>query len=185
MRRAVRRRGGGRGRRFNDTAGRDCARRRRERRSRYRPCMALRAQRGRRQPVRGPAGSSSSSQGFSSLTRRIVFLNIAGLLAFVIGILYLTQFRAGLIDARVQSLIVQADNIAERDRRSARGPTMMPSTSIRSACWNCRPAKATRRRTMRCSASSFRSIPSASRRCCAACSRRPIRGRVSTTATAP
>jgi two-component system, OmpR family, sensor histidine kinase ChvG len=52
------------------------------------------------------------SQGFSSLTRRIVFLNIAGLLAFMIGILYLTQFRAGLIDARVQSLIAQADNFA-------------------------------------------------------------------------
>jgi two-component system sensor histidine kinase ChvG len=52
------------------------------------------------------------SQSFSSLTRRIVFLNVAGLLAFVLGILYLTQFRAGLIDARVQSLIVQGDLIA-------------------------------------------------------------------------
>jgi two-component system, OmpR family, sensor histidine kinase ChvG len=52
------------------------------------------------------------TQGFSSLTRRIVFLNIAGLLAFVLGILFLTQFRAGLIDARVQSLIVQGDLIA-------------------------------------------------------------------------
>ena len=35
------------------------------------------------------------TQSFSSLTRRIVFLNVAGLLAFVLGILYLTQFRAG------------------------------------------------------------------------------------------
>jgi two-component system sensor histidine kinase ChvG len=52
------------------------------------------------------------TQSFSSLTRRIVFLNVAGLLAFVLGILYLTQFRAGLIDARVQSLIVQGDIIA-------------------------------------------------------------------------
>jgi two-component system sensor histidine kinase ChvG len=52
------------------------------------------------------------SQSFSSLTRRIVFLNVAGLLAFVLGILYLTQFRAGLIDARVQSLIVQGELIA-------------------------------------------------------------------------
>jgi two-component system sensor histidine kinase ChvG len=49
---------------------------------------------------------------FSSLTRRIVFLNVAGLLAFVIGILYLAQFRAGLIDARVQSLIVQGEIIS-------------------------------------------------------------------------
>jgi two-component system, OmpR family, sensor histidine kinase ChvG len=52
------------------------------------------------------------AQSFSSLTRRIVFLNVAGLLAFVLGILYLTQFRAGLIEARVQSLIVQGEIIA-------------------------------------------------------------------------
>ena len=51
-------------------------------------------------------------QRFSSLTRRIVFLNVAGLLALVIGILYLSQFRAGLIDARVQSLQVQGEIIA-------------------------------------------------------------------------
>ena len=43
---------------------------------------------------------------FSSLTRRIVSLNIAGLLALVASILYLSQFRAGLIDARAQSLLV-------------------------------------------------------------------------------
>ncbi len=52
------------------------------------------------------------SQSFSSLTRRIVFLNVAGLLALVVGILYLSQFRAGLIDARVQSLVVQGEIIA-------------------------------------------------------------------------
>jgi two-component system, OmpR family, sensor histidine kinase ChvG len=52
------------------------------------------------------------AQSFSSLTRRIVFLNVAGLLAFVLGILYLTQFRAGLIEARVQSLLVQSEIIA-------------------------------------------------------------------------
>ena len=49
---------------------------------------------------------------FSSLTRRIVFLNLVGLLALVIGILYLSQFRAGLIDARAQSLLVQAEIIS-------------------------------------------------------------------------
>jgi two-component system sensor histidine kinase ChvG len=49
---------------------------------------------------------------FSSLTRRIVSVNLAGLLALVIGILYLSQFRAGLIDARVQSLLVQGEIIA-------------------------------------------------------------------------
>src|ERR1700726_3955294 len=54
----------------------------------------------------------SVRQSFSSLTRRIIFLNVTGLLALVIGILYLSQFRAGLIDARVQSLLVQGEIIA-------------------------------------------------------------------------
>jgi two-component system sensor histidine kinase ChvG len=58
-------------------------------------------------------------RGFSSLTRRIVFLNVAGLLALVIGILYLSQFRAGLIDARVQSLVVQGEIIASAIAASA------------------------------------------------------------------
>ena len=49
---------------------------------------------------------------FSSLTRRIVFLNLVGLVALVTGILYLNQFREGLIDARVQSLLVQGEIIA-------------------------------------------------------------------------
>ena len=52
------------------------------------------------------------SQSFSSLTRRIVSLNVAGLVALVVGILYLSQFRAGLIDARVESLVVQGEIIA-------------------------------------------------------------------------
>ena len=49
---------------------------------------------------------------FSSLTRRIVSLNIAGLVALVASVLYLSQFRAGLIDARAQSLMVSAEIIA-------------------------------------------------------------------------
>jgi two-component system sensor histidine kinase ChvG len=49
---------------------------------------------------------------FSSLTRRIVVLNLAGLIALLSGVLYLSQFRAGLIDARVQSLLVQGEIIA-------------------------------------------------------------------------
>jgi two-component system sensor histidine kinase ChvG len=60
-----------------------------------------------------------ASQVFSSLTRRIVFLNIAGLLALVIGILYLSQFRAGLIESRVQSLVVQGEIIAAAIAASA------------------------------------------------------------------
>src|SRR5262249_53430737 len=46
---------------------------------------------------------------FSSLSRRIVFLNVTGLLALVVGVLYLSQFRAGLTDARIQSLLVQGE----------------------------------------------------------------------------
>ncbi len=56
---------------------------------------------------------------FSSLTRRIVSLNLAGLLALVVGILYLSQFRAGLIDARAQSLLVQGEIIASAIAASA------------------------------------------------------------------
>ena len=55
---------------------------------------------------------------FSSLSRRIVFLNVTGLLALVVGVLYLSQFRAGLIDARVQSLMVQGQKV--EDRKSTR-----------------------------------------------------------------
>jgi two-component system sensor histidine kinase ChvG len=51
-------------------------------------------------------------QGSSSLTRRIVFLNIASLFALFIGILYLSQSRAFFIEARMRSLQVQAEIIA-------------------------------------------------------------------------
>ncbi|NVN85959.1 MAG: sensor histidine kinase [Rhodopseudomonas sp.] len=58
------------------------------------------------------AGQFFFTLSFSSLTRRIVSLNLAGLIALVASILYLSQFRAGLIDARAQSLLVQAEIIA-------------------------------------------------------------------------
>ncbi|WP_146689641.1 sensor histidine kinase [Bradyrhizobium canariense] len=58
------------------------------------------------------AGQFFFALSFSSLTRRIVSLNLAGLVALVACILYLSQFRAGLIDARAQSLQVQAEIIA-------------------------------------------------------------------------
>ncbi len=48
----------------------------------------------------------------SSLTRRIVVLNLAGLVALLVGFLYLNQFRQGLIEARVQSLLTQGEIIA-------------------------------------------------------------------------
>ncbi|EJF80205.1 hypothetical protein MCO_00422 [Bartonella sp. DB5-6] len=49
---------------------------------------------------------------FSSLTRRIVILNIAALAVLVTGILYLNQFRDGLIEAKIESLFTQGKIIA-------------------------------------------------------------------------
>jgi two-component system sensor histidine kinase ChvG len=65
------------------------------------------------------AGQYFFALSFSSLTRRIVSLNLAGLIALVASILYLSQFRAGLIDARAQSLLVQAEIIASAIAASA------------------------------------------------------------------
>jgi two-component system sensor histidine kinase ChvG len=55
----------------------------------------------------------------SSLTRRIVVLNLGGLLVLVVGFLYLNQFRADIIDARVQSLRTQSEIIAAAIAASA------------------------------------------------------------------
>ncbi|MGD9866629.1 MAG: stimulus-sensing domain-containing protein [Hyphomicrobiales bacterium] len=49
---------------------------------------------------------------FSSLTQLIVILNLVGLATLVAGILFMNQFRAGLIDAKVQSLLTQGEIIA-------------------------------------------------------------------------
>lgn len=49
---------------------------------------------------------------FASLTRRIVVFNLVALCLLGAGILYLNQFRQGLIDARKQSLMTQAQIIA-------------------------------------------------------------------------
>jgi two-component system sensor histidine kinase ChvG len=48
----------------------------------------------------------------SSLTRRIVFINMIGLGLLVGGVLYLNQFRAGLIELRAQALHTQGEIIA-------------------------------------------------------------------------
>jgi two-component system sensor histidine kinase ChvG len=56
---------------------------------------------------------------FSTLTRRIVALNLAGLAVLVVGVLVLNQWRAGLIEARVQSLRVQGEIIAAAIAASA------------------------------------------------------------------
>ena len=47
-----------------------------------------------------------------NLTSRIIFLNVFGLGLLVCGILYLDQFRQGLIDAKMQSLAMQGRIIA-------------------------------------------------------------------------
>jgi two-component system sensor histidine kinase ChvG len=55
----------------------------------------------------------------SSLTRRILVLNLGGLVVLVVAFLYLNQFRAGIIDARVQSLQTQGEIIAAAISASA------------------------------------------------------------------
>ena len=64
-----------------------------------------------------------SNQSFSSITRRIVLLNLAGLVALVSGILYLSEYRAGLIEARIQSLLIQGKIIAGAIAASATADT--------------------------------------------------------------
>ncbi len=60
-----------------------------------------------------------STRFASSLTRRIVFLNLGGLVALAVGFLYVNQFREGLIDARVLSLETQGEIIAAAISASA------------------------------------------------------------------
>ena len=111
------------------------------------------------------AGQFFFAQSFSSLTRRIVSLNLAGLLALVAGILYLSQFRAGLIDARVQSLLVQGEIIAGAIAASATVETDTHHHRSRQAART--QAGRELRRPDELSGSNSRSIRSASRRCCA------------------
>jgi len=60
-----------------------------------------------------------SARFSSSLTRRIVVLNLGGLVVLVVGFLLLNQFRADIIAARVQSLTTQADIISAAVAASA------------------------------------------------------------------
>jgi two-component system sensor histidine kinase ChvG len=62
---------------------------------------------------------AAQSRLSSSLTRRIVVLNLGGLVALLWGFLYLNQFRESLIDARVQSLQTQGEIIAAAIAASA------------------------------------------------------------------
>jgi len=87
---------------------------------------------GRRRPMRWLRGArllglraarSIRSAAFSSLTRRIVLLNLFGLVALLAAILFLDRFRAGLIDARVESLETQGEIIAAAIAASAQSDT--------------------------------------------------------------
>jgi two-component system, OmpR family, sensor histidine kinase ChvG len=59
----------------------------------------------------------------TSLTSRIALINILGLVILALGILYFNQFRQGLINARVQSLMVQGQIIAAAVAGSATADT--------------------------------------------------------------
>ena len=76
----------------------------------------------------------------SSLTRRIVVLNLGGLVVLVVGFLLLDQFRADLIEARIQSLTIQADIIAAAISASATGDTIR-SPSIRTSSLQLAPGE--------------------------------------------
>jgi two-component system sensor histidine kinase ChvG len=58
------------------------------------------------------AGRRMSQLMFSSLTRRIIFLNLSALAVLLSGILYLNQFREGLVEAYKDSLVAQGKIIA-------------------------------------------------------------------------
>ena len=79
-------------------------------------------------PEAGAAVGTSRLQRFfhtvqarlsSSLTKRIVVLNLGGLVALSVAFLYINQFREGLIDARALSLRTQSEIIAAAVAASA------------------------------------------------------------------
>jgi two-component system sensor histidine kinase ChvG len=86
------------------------------------PILATAGSRWRRSRVRSRlrlVGRALLSGFSSSLTRRIVVLNLGGLLVLVVGFLLLNQFRADIIAARTQSLKTQAGIIAAAIAASA------------------------------------------------------------------
>jgi two-component system sensor histidine kinase ChvG len=75
--------------------------------------------RGSLDALRRVARKIESGFPFASLTQRIVILNLFGFAVLVTGILFLNQFRAGLIEAKVQSLLTQGEIIASAIGASA------------------------------------------------------------------
>ena len=103
---------------------------------------------------------------FSSLTRRILFLNLAALVVLVAGILYLNQFRDGLIDARVESLMTQGEIIAGAIAASATVETNSITHRSGEAAGAAGRREPRRRAPTSSTISTSRSIRSGSRRCC-------------------
>jgi hypothetical protein len=102
---------------------------------------------------------------FSSLTHRILFLNLAALGVLMSGILYINQFREGLIDARVESLMTQGEIIAGAIAASASVETNAITDRSRQAARTAgRQTIVPADRSTRISI--FRSTRSVSRRCC-------------------
>src|SRR5262249_22148945 len=70
---------------------------------------------------------------FSALTRRILIVNVLGLAFLMGGIFYLDQFRANLIEERINSLVVQGKIIARAVAEEAAGnegnPTLDPKVA--------------------------------------------------------
>ncbi|WP_422021763.1 stimulus-sensing domain-containing protein [Pyruvatibacter mobilis] len=89
---------------------------RRSRDAGHRITRWLRQARGRITPLMAPAMRAVNEvqvRGrFSTLTRRIVAFNVLALALLAVGILYVNQFQAGLIDQRIQNLRAQGEIIA-------------------------------------------------------------------------
>jgi len=132
------------------------------------------------------AGQFFLALSFSSLTRRIVSLNLAGLIALVASILYLSQFRAGLIDARAENLLstgeVIARAIAATGTTETNGLTIDPDRlldlkpgesfgpsddALSGLDFPINPERIAPVLRGLISSTIFRSIPNASHRCCA------------------
>ena len=67
------------------------------------------------------AGGRTRRRRFSALTQRVLAVNLFALCIVVGGVFYLDQYRRGLIEGRIQALVVQARIIA-----SALGETAIP-----------------------------------------------------------
>ena len=66
------------------------------------------------------AGAGVRRRRFSRLTRRMLLLNLAGPVVLAVGLLYLDDYRRGLIDAQVAALLTQGRIVATALSEAAR-----------------------------------------------------------------